>query len=366
MKRFGGLVLLAVSLMVLLVVGEFLVRAVLDKVDYLEPTLSPHPVLGHVIAPYAGGHDAWGFRNAAVPARAEIVAIGDSLTYGYSASADQSWPAWLGRIAGKGVYNLALGGYAPPDYEYLFENYVDRLSPETVVVGFYLGNDLSGAYRFAVGERKSVADMTAGDEDRFLGGPRGWLARNSVLYQAAKLQAVSLIGTIRAREEGLRGKKGFFLLEHPTAGTSFYPGEKLSALDQGEADNRLGLSTSLDLFRQIEQGCAARGIACLYVLLPTKESVLWPLAEGRMDPAGYEILTRVAQEEDRVRRAAIQFFESQGLAFVDPLTALRAAAGERRIYRPDSDEHPIGAGYRVIAAEIAKLLKTRAPGGGSD
>ena len=36
------------------------------------------PILGHRIEPHTTGHDALGFRNAAAPARAHIVAIGES------------------------------------------------------------------------------------------------------------------------------------------------------------------------------------------------------------------------------------------------------------------------------------------------
>lgn len=37
------------------------------------------------IQPNAPGHDAWGFRNEVVPERVDIVAIGDSQTWGMNA-----------------------------------------------------------------------------------------------------------------------------------------------------------------------------------------------------------------------------------------------------------------------------------------
>ena len=36
---------------------------------------------------HSGGHDAWGFRNIRTPESAEIVCIGDSMTYGQAAPA---------------------------------------------------------------------------------------------------------------------------------------------------------------------------------------------------------------------------------------------------------------------------------------
>ena len=59
--------------------------------DYLKPTLVADDFLDHRVVGHTGGHDAWGFRNRAVPSRADIVCIGDSMTYGVAARArDQS------------------------------------------------------------------------------------------------------------------------------------------------------------------------------------------------------------------------------------------------------------------------------------
>jgi len=38
-----------------------------------------------------GPHDVLGFRNHAVPVQADIIAIGDSQTYGWNVEIDQSW-----------------------------------------------------------------------------------------------------------------------------------------------------------------------------------------------------------------------------------------------------------------------------------
>src|SRR5690348_9513402 len=90
-RRFlGSLLLLLASVVVSLIIGEATLRLVFDPVDYLAPTLVSDSVLRFRVEPHSGGHDAWGFRNKSVPKKADIVAIGDSLTYGVSASADYS------------------------------------------------------------------------------------------------------------------------------------------------------------------------------------------------------------------------------------------------------------------------------------
>lgn len=44
----------------------------------------PDPVLGFRLSPYAPGHDHWGYRNTRVVERCDVLAIGDSMTYGYA------------------------------------------------------------------------------------------------------------------------------------------------------------------------------------------------------------------------------------------------------------------------------------------
>ena len=51
----------------------------------------------------ASGFDRWGFRNHDVPERSDIVAIGDSHTYGNTATMEDSWPYVLGRLSGRQV-----------------------------------------------------------------------------------------------------------------------------------------------------------------------------------------------------------------------------------------------------------------------
>src|SRR6267142_847266 len=132
--RAGTFALAALTAVVCVLGGEVALRGWFDPVDFLQPELVRHPVLGRVVAPGSAGHDAWGFRNPEVPACADLIAIGDSQTYGVSAPRTGSWPAQLGRLRGETVYNLALGGYGPPDYLYLLDTYAPRLSPEQVVI----------------------------------------------------------------------------------------------------------------------------------------------------------------------------------------------------------------------------------------
>ena len=82
-------------------------RLVIDPVNYLRPEVVPDPVLKLRVEAGSAGHDAWGFRNAGVPDRVDLVAAGDSQTYGNNAPATEAWPHWFGRASGSSVYNLS-------------------------------------------------------------------------------------------------------------------------------------------------------------------------------------------------------------------------------------------------------------------
>ena len=74
---------------------ELIAKLILNPVDYLSPVLVRNEILGIRLPGKSGGHDNWGFRNAKVPETAEIVALGDSHTYGNTARMNEAWPKVL-------------------------------------------------------------------------------------------------------------------------------------------------------------------------------------------------------------------------------------------------------------------------------
>jgi len=146
MKLLKNLLVLAVSLVFSLFFAELVARVVFDPVDYLNPTLVADDFLTVRIEGHTGGHDEWGFRNFRRPETANIVCIGDSMTYGISARARESWPAVLAKIRGDTVYNMGLGGYGPIQYLHLMRTLAIKLHPKIVIVGFFLGNDFFDVY----------------------------------------------------------------------------------------------------------------------------------------------------------------------------------------------------------------------------
>ena len=105
-KLFVGVI----AVVLLLLAAEGVARLFFSPTDYLWRRLVPDETLRHRVEPHSRGHDAWGFRNRTVPSKADIVALGDSQTYGTSSLARHAWPKLLGKSVGKEVYNMSIGG----------------------------------------------------------------------------------------------------------------------------------------------------------------------------------------------------------------------------------------------------------------
>ncbi len=89
--------------------------------------------------------DEHGFRNNTLPS-IEVVALGDSHTYGFNVSSDNAWPKLLARKIEKNVYNFGIGGYGILQYQYLLNKSIE-LNPEVILLGLYLPNDLNDICR---------------------------------------------------------------------------------------------------------------------------------------------------------------------------------------------------------------------------
>ena len=153
-SRIGLVALGVIGALVLVEVGLQALTAVAPSRDPTGGIGLSQPVedarLGLRLAPNAEGHDALGFRNETVPDDVDIVAIGDSQTWGVNARRDEAWPQVLEQLTGRATYNMGLGYYGTAQYWLLAQEAV-VLSPEVVVIGLYFGNDIWGAYMTVYG-----------------------------------------------------------------------------------------------------------------------------------------------------------------------------------------------------------------------
>lgn len=349
--------LLLASLLVSIGIAESVLRLRFDEVNYLQPELVSHPMLPVVVAPGSAGHDAWGFRNRVVPERVDVLAIGDSQTYGLSATMEGSWPAWLSRLMGRSVYSLALGGYGPAEYAYLLRSYAPRLQPRVAVIGLYLGNDLLDARRPA-----SQSAVQLKRDERALGPLRTWLSRHSLLYQIAKHEIPKLTEAVR-HHEASRSDDAVVMLESGEIETAFHPEIRLQALDVLRPRVQEGLDRTLGLLEELQGECGRLRVECLVVLIPTKESVYWEVARDVLSGRERQRMLAVLRAESDVREDLVGFLTRSGMRFADALPALRAVVDRTPLYPANQDGHPLSEGYRVIAEVVWSVLDDPGPTG---
>jgi hypothetical protein len=351
----GNTLLVICSISIAVLLGEILSRLTLEKIDYLKPDIIEHPVLVRTIAPRSGGHDDWGFRNNKVPTMVDIVAIGDSQTYGVDATAHDSWPSWLSRISGKSVYNMGLGGYGPLEYRFLLNEYAIKLTPKHVLFGLYFGNDLWNAYESSIGVNERITRDRPKKDAKFLSHFRNFLSKNSVLYQVVKNQADTFFHWLRVRKQTRLGSDNVFMVHSKLGETVLEPRRRIQVLDQAKPEIRIGLSETLKTLSSIKDDCASLHTDCTVVLIPTKESVYWPLVKDHLDEARYEITSRLVESEKMAHDKIVDFLKNNAIKFVDCLEAMRSAAIEAPLY-PAVGGHPNADGYEVIARQVWKTL----------
>jgi len=372
-KILVNLLLVLGAVLFSLLVTEGISRIVFSPGDYLMPGVT-RDEWGARVKPGSPGHDSWGFRNSSVPSRPDIVAIGDSNTYGVAAVGSNSWPAQLGKITGKTVYNLGMPGYGPVTYDHLLKDYALKLSPSMVIIGFYLGNDAWGAYKaiykhnyhphlknpdFVGGsfDDEEDIDSVSATGPLPLDNVRRWLSRHSILYNVARYSEVFryVIDQFMSRNEN-----GYSILESRQDGirTILQP-KGLRAVNLSNPEVREGLRVSLEIISGMNNLCRSEDIKFLVVLIPSKPAVYYKYIEANPEVRYYEALMRWGEYERRMNKLVRLYFQEHGISYIDALGPMQEATRQEQIYPGNADTHPNQNGYRVIAGVIAASLDRR-------
>jgi len=366
-KYLKNFLLIIFTVIIVLLVVEGLSRLFFDPVDFLKPKTVSDEVLRYRIEPNSGAHDSWGFRNKSVPDTADIVAIGDSHTYGISSTAANSWPDTLQSITNKGVYNLSLGGYGPAEYLYLMEEKALKLAPELIIVGFYLGNDLKDSLTAVytvpiwedlrnVGIAPTIEDKK-NDKETNTDTIGDWLAGHSVLY---RIVSSSFIGDSLRQKRRINKGEDVLMLEVEENGinTGFTPERRLKGLALRNPEVREGLRLTLEFLNKMNSLAQQENIDFLVVIIPTKESVFSEFILKSDELANSIKLKRLIQNEDVVNKLVKTYFKDHGIPYVDVLEPLRNAAGSEQIYPNNFGGHTNKNGYRIIAESINQYLES--------
>lgn len=377
----GRLVLVVLSIGVSLVLGEGVLRIALNPSDFLHATLVQDPILGKRIQPLTTGHDALGFRNRDVPSHAEVVAIGDSNTYGVGVPREGSWPHQLGMLLGDSVYNMGLGGFGPLQYLHLAQVIAKPMKPRAWVVGFYFGNDLMDSYYLAHGiphwkdwrlsASPSGTTTTEFDEagmaepKKRFASLRNWLSRHSLLYSVLRATVFQRMASLE-REQMLSQSKPDvqWAWSDPAKAnvrTVFTPQVRLAAVDIENAPVREGLQISKRAMAAIQTEADQKGVKLIVVLIPTKERAY--CAQLKVSAARLPLShARLCDAETKTKAEFMQTLDKHGIYTIDTTAALEAKIAQHvQLYSVDSDSHLQTAGYGVVAQLVADAIRVHAP-----
>ncbi len=159
-------------------------------------------------------HDARGYRNREALKQADIVALGDSFTYGTGAL-ESAWVPILGNRLQEAVYNMGLPGTGPLLNLQHLSQALD-LHPKVIIFGFYFGNDLFDDFEYAelhgllpkYTEPDVFAEITKAEQTEPLKTKAGTLFQNGLQGQASKFARIrSFLGNYSRLFELLRSVK---------------------------------------------------------------------------------------------------------------------------------------------------------------
>lgn len=363
----------------------------------------PDPDLGARPNPKYSGHDSRGWRNPKALDRADIIAIGDSQTYGISARDDQTWPYRLGVLLGRPVYQMAFGGYSPVHALRLLPEAL-KLHPKRIIVGLYTGADYTNAFVSAYfdGPNPAIGALRSHDPKVLQDTKRahhidsgGWirsrfldcerpspapdirlLSTSNILnlpplatlvakpFMSAYWPEVKKISVLAreldarisvARESESQLSPPYCIHYHDSdlqAGLA--PAYRLLALDETDPRDvegeRLSVVALIAISKQVQLSV---------LMVPTKALVFRNRIEKRGLPEHSEHLTRLWKLETASRDRVMKAMTAAGVQVIDALPDLAAQAdGGVDPYQGKSfNGHPSPVGYDTIANTVAKALQ---------
>jgi hypothetical protein len=377
---------------------------------YLTPAWSRalvrDPLLGIRMSPFYPENDRWGFRNPAVPKECQILTVGASTTYGFSAPAQKSWPRQLEKLTGQSVYNMSCGGYGPCEFKVLLDKGL-TLNPKTVLCEIYPGNDIAESYgsvylekrfpQYRSQDQKALGEMEKADQlatlpemamreggmsgvggrqradeeddDDGTGPIRAWISKHSALYAVGRelLPIItgkryrSMFRDDQAAEDNFENSAArphrLKFDGDPHLRTVFLnPKYTMLACQLDDPRIREGQRIMQSIILAMQEETHAKNARFVIVIIPSKEVVYRDLVRRCASRTGPELLEAIAMEE-RATAELVSFMQTHHVEFIQPLAALRAALERgHQIYHESDDSHLGSDGYTVFAEALTSLF----------
>lgn len=358
---------------VILVFGVILVSEVVERAiafTGLTQTVDD-PALGKRLKPNAAGHDERGFRNEKALEQANIVALGDSATWGINAKKTQTWPQQLEKLSGLTTYNMGLGFYGPIQYLHLTDEAL-KLNPKYLIVAINLGSDLIDAYSARDPKSKSSIaiakiDVIEQKITQFDFHPQNLQEWLGIFRRQAQLLTLIPNGNFwpffttfpryeRLRAWAISSPEDGLVYEHKSMRTILETSTRFHALNLNEPIIREGLKITKRAIFDIDQKAKQKNAKLIILLLPTKELIFAKSMQAHsLIPQTYQ---KMIEMEKKVQDDLLLFLAETNIRSVNPLEILsNAVLHNELVYSLTNDGHPLPHGYYLIASEVNKSLK---------
>lgn len=306
----------------------------------LDVLLSGHPDFGYHLRT-----NRRGLRSPVEDGPVDVVALGDSFTFGYGVNERVTWPAQLANLRGLTVANLGISGFGPGSELAMLRDEGLRLRPRLVLWQFF-ANDLLDAASFAGWQASGQHDFLAWERARTLptAAPvgttrpslRGLLHRHLVSYELAKYRLRQGVYHPRRRPARWVDVQGAPLLLDIT--------QPVAWADGSDPHVKQGMALTAAALAEARDAARAAGARFAVVVAPTKEAVYWQGAAKEQETLA------------RNDRWVAQICAELGIACLPLLPAFANAARRGGPLYFSQDIHWNPAGHRLAAGEIARFI----------
>ena len=286
-----------------------------------------------------GPNDILGFRNRSVPNIADIIAIGDSQTYGNNVFLEENWPSVMMydmKEYSPVLYNMAVGGWGAAEYFEIF-NKALYLQPKVVIIAFYSGNDAIDTFNKVYSDER-------------------W----KELRLDPKLSSSDVPGIADDIEWQVKFNDG--------TGTGLTPGKRSLSNRRDYPAVKAGYAIMGKIAQKIGDIARAAKIKLVYTIIPTKELAYEKRIMEENIPLREDYAALVENERENIEFLTEQLRNIPDTVYVDLLKPLQDAVKDTlALYSPDRDGHPIAGGYKLIGEtireEVIGLLPEEIQGG---
>ena len=357
------ILLLAGSIFLSLILVELGIRILTASLIYSPKKSQAYDeILGRKIDSSLPDIDENGFRNPGVPGAADIVALGDSHTYGVNVTSEESWPGQLAGISGMTVYNMGVGGYGTLQYYYLFDS-AAALKPKHIILALYPANDLNDVckliaesdYWLRWAEERGYSVGVCYDSSRWLDRINRTLSGLHLYWIAAS--AVKRVSESVNFGDATEVRDG----RNPTLIKDRTLNSHRRKMDLGRERISLGLAVTEDLLCEMKKRADSEGIEFSVLLIPSKERVFFDYLEGH----GYGLSAdyrEMVDNEDALTGELSRFFSKTGIRYADARPYVQKELyGSGNVYSRTDDGHPLATGYRAYAQAAYEGIVGEAP-----